>query len=187
MQLQESLQASVIALCNHRGGAHPGLRHSEAERTHPALFSPTHRTHLMHAVEYAIVGAGASGSIIGAHLVRAGHSVAMIVREHRGAQLRRNGLRIRGLVDFAVPVTVITDASELRRAEVLIVGMKTPGTEAALAGLGNTSIVLRSRYRMDCGRTTFSPHSSVPSACWVHLRIRAANSCRTAMYCSPAT
>ena len=94
----------------------------------------------MHAVEYAIVGAGAIGSIIGAHLARAGHSVAMIVREHRAAQLHRNGLRIRGLGDFAVPVTVITDASELRRAEVLLVAMKTPGTEAALARLRNTSI-----------------------------------------------
>ncbi|MET0985861.1 MAG: 2-dehydropantoate 2-reductase N-terminal domain-containing protein, partial [Steroidobacteraceae bacterium] len=94
----------------------------------------------MHAVEYAIVGAGAIGSIIGAHLVRAGHSVAMVVREHRAAQLRRNGLRIRGIVEFAVPVSVITDAYELSSADVLIVAMKTPGTEAALAPLRNTSI-----------------------------------------------
>ncbi|MET0660766.1 MAG: 2-dehydropantoate 2-reductase [Steroidobacteraceae bacterium] len=94
----------------------------------------------MHAVEYAIVGAGAIGSIIGAHLAHAGHSVAMLVREHRAAQLRRDGLRIRGLVEFAVPVTVLTTAAQLSSADVLIVAMKTPGTEAALAPLRSTPI-----------------------------------------------
>lgn len=94
----------------------------------------------MHTVEYAIVGAGAIGSIIGAHLARAGHSVAMLVRERRGAQLRRDGLRIRGLAEFSVPVIVITDPAELRSAEVLIVAMKTPGTAAALAPLRDASI-----------------------------------------------
>ena len=64
------------------------------------LFSFAFRNTLtMSRVEFAILGAGAIGSIIGAHLVRAGHSVVMLVRERRAEQLRRDGLVIRGLVE----------------------------------------------------------------------------------------
>jgi 2-dehydropantoate 2-reductase len=85
--------------------------------------------------EFAILGAGAIGSILGAHLARAGHSVTMLVRERRAAQLRSDGLKIKGLSEFAMPIDVLTDASELRGADVLIVAMKTPGTAEALESL----------------------------------------------------
>ena len=85
--------------------------------------------------EFVILGAGAIGSILGAHLARAGHSVAMLVRERRAQQLREGGLRIRGLSQFDIEVAVVTDASELRGAGVLIVAMKTMGTAAALQPL----------------------------------------------------
>ncbi|MEO6079184.1 MAG: ketopantoate reductase family protein [Steroidobacteraceae bacterium] len=87
------------------------------------------------APEFVILGAGAMGSIFGAHLARAGHSVAMLVREGRAQQIRADGLRLTGLEDFSVRVPVITDASQLQRAGVLIVAMKTLGTAAALAPL----------------------------------------------------
>src|SRR5688572_13291237 len=87
------------------------------------------------APEFVILGAGALGTIFGAHLARAGHSVAMLVREHRGEQIRAGGLRINGLDEFSIRVPVITDASRLRRAGVLIVAMKTLGTAEALASL----------------------------------------------------
>src|ERR1700754_3632057 len=90
--------------------------------------------------EFAILGAGAIGSILGAHLARAGHSVTMLVRERRAEQLRRDGLRIKGLSEIAAPVQVLTDASELHGAEVLIVAMKTPGTAEALEPLRNADI-----------------------------------------------
>jgi 2-dehydropantoate 2-reductase len=90
--------------------------------------------------EFAILGAGAIGSILGAHLARAGHSVTMLVRERRAAQLRRDGLRINGLAEIATPVQVLTDASQLSGAEVLIVAMKTPGTAEALEPLRNCKI-----------------------------------------------
>ena len=57
----------------------------------------------------------------------------------RAAQLR-DGLRIKGLVEFTSPVPVLTDASQLRGAEVLIVAMKTPGTAEALEPLRNADI-----------------------------------------------
>jgi 2-dehydropantoate 2-reductase len=80
-----------------------------------------------------ILGAGAIGSIIGAHLARAGHSVVMLARERRAKQIQTNGLRIRGLSDFSITVPTLSEFSQLRRADVLIVAMKMPGSAEAFA------------------------------------------------------
>jgi 2-dehydropantoate 2-reductase len=85
--------------------------------------------------EFLVLGAGAMGTIFAAHLARAGHHVAVLVREGRARQIREHGLQVTGLVDIQVQVPVFTDASQLRRAGVLIVAMKTLGTAGALAGL----------------------------------------------------
>jgi 2-dehydropantoate 2-reductase len=90
--------------------------------------------------EFAILGAGAIGSILGAHLGRAGHSVAVLARGDRARAVEREGLRIRGLTDFSVHVRVVTDPSQLQAADTLIVAMKTPGTEAALASLAHVAV-----------------------------------------------
>jgi len=82
--------------------------------------------------EFAILGAGSIGSIIGAHLIRAGHSVTLLARGRRAQQLQADGLRIKGLNEFSVPAQVCTDPSQLRGADALIVATKTPGTAAAL-------------------------------------------------------
>lgn len=92
------------------------------------------------SADFAILGAGAMGTIFGAHLARAGHSVVMLVRERRAQQIRADGLRIKGLEEFSVQVPVLTDYSQLRRAGVLIVAMKTLGTAAALAPLRTAQI-----------------------------------------------
>lgn len=89
--------------------------------------------------EFAILGAGALGSIYGAHLARQGHRVAMIVRERRARQIRDQGLRIAGLDAFDVRVPVVTDPARLRRAGVLIVATKAIGTAPALARLRHVS------------------------------------------------
>jgi 2-dehydropantoate 2-reductase len=90
--------------------------------------------------DYAILGAGAIGSILGAHLARAGHSVVMLVRERRARQIEENGLQIRGLADFSVRVPSLTHPSQLAGAGVLVVAMKTPGTAEALAPLRKANI-----------------------------------------------
>ena len=87
------------------------------------------------APDFVILGAGAMGTIFGACLARAGHSVVMLVRERRAQQIRAHGLQVSGIEEISVQVPVITDASLLRRAGVLIVGMKTLGTAAALEPL----------------------------------------------------
>jgi 2-dehydropantoate 2-reductase len=85
--------------------------------------------------EFAILGAGALGTILGAHLVRAGHSVVMLARGQRAAAIAHQGLRIKGLVEISTPVEVLTDPAKLRRADTLIVATKAIGTAAALEPL----------------------------------------------------
>jgi 2-dehydropantoate 2-reductase len=91
----------------------------------------------MPELDFAILGAGAMGSIVGAHLARAGHRVAMLARGGRAQQLEQQGLRIRGLAEFTTPVRTLRDPATLAGAAALIVATKTPGTEAALAALAH--------------------------------------------------
>ena len=91
-------------------------------------------------VEFAILGAGAIGSIIGAHLARSGHTVAMLARGRRAEDIERQGIRIKGLTEFSQRVPVVTDLSQFSGADVLIVATKTHGTEAALAPLLHAKI-----------------------------------------------
>jgi len=84
--------------------------------------------------DFAILGAGAMGSIVGGHLARAGHSVAMLARGERAQQLERHGLTIKGLAAFTTPVS-LREPAALKNAGALIVAMKTPATAEALAAL----------------------------------------------------
>jgi 2-dehydropantoate 2-reductase len=90
--------------------------------------------------EYAILGAGALGSIIGAHLARSGRSVLMLARGQRARDIETMGVRITGLANFSQPVRVLADASQFRSAEVLIVATKTHGTDEALQSIRHAEI-----------------------------------------------
>lgn len=90
--------------------------------------------------EFAVLGTGAIGSILAAHLAAAGHSVVALARGARAQRVAETGLRITGLAEISTPVRVITDPSELRAAEVLIVAIKASGTEAALERLRHVEV-----------------------------------------------
>ena len=92
--------------------------------------------------EFAILGAGAMGSIVGAHLARAGHKVAMLARGRRAAHLAAHGITLRGLAEFTTAVTTLTDPAQLRSAATLIVATKTPGTQAACEALQHADLQL---------------------------------------------
>ena len=94
----------------------------------------------MSRFDYAILGAGALGSILGAHLAQAGHEVVLLARGRRAAQLGGDGLRIAGLVELARPVAVLTDPRHLKGAGTLIVATKAIGTAQALAPLRDAEI-----------------------------------------------
>jgi len=90
--------------------------------------------------EFAIVGAGALGSILAAHLIRSGHSVALLARGQRAQQVREQGLRIKGVSEISIPVEVITDPAQLREAGTLIIATKTPGSEQTMASLRHVQL-----------------------------------------------
>jgi 2-dehydropantoate 2-reductase len=86
-------------------------------------------------MRFAILGAGALGTILGAHLSRAGHEVAMIVRNERARTLQRQGLVLNGLSDIKARPTVIDDPQKLRETGTLIIATKAIETPAALESL----------------------------------------------------
>ena len=85
--------------------------------------------------DFAILGAGAMGSILGAHLARAGHAVVMLARGERASYLEKHGLTIKGLTELTTAVRTLRDPHSLKSAATLIVATKNPGTAEALAAL----------------------------------------------------
>jgi len=86
-------------------------------------------------MEIAVLGAGALGSIISAHLARAGESVQLIARGERALNLQQNGITITGLSEFNVSCPVITDTNDLTGKDVLILAVKTHDVESAISDL----------------------------------------------------
>ena len=91
-------------------------------------------------MKFAILGAGALGSILGAHLSRAGHEVAMIVRGERARVLQRQGLVLNGLSDIKARPTVIDDPRKLRETGTLIIATKAIDSEKSLETLRHLSV-----------------------------------------------
>src|SRR5262249_24104671 len=85
--------------------------------------------------DFAVLGAGAIGSIIGAPPARAGHPVAMLAPGGRPAPPEHHRLTIRGLTEFTTPVGTLREPLALRSAGALIIATKPPGTAAALEPL----------------------------------------------------
>ncbi len=86
-------------------------------------------------MKFAILGAGALGTILGAHLSRAGHEVAMIARGERARTLQRLGLVLNGLSDIKARAAVIDDPQKLRETGTLIVATKAIDTAQSLEAL----------------------------------------------------
>src|SRR5262249_40403944 len=84
------------------------------------------------AMKIVILGAGALGTVLGAHLARAGEDVTLIARGARAVYLQEHGATLTGLVDFTGTVRVVTDPSEVHDADVLIVTVKTYDMASAL-------------------------------------------------------
>jgi 2-dehydropantoate 2-reductase len=83
-------------------------------------------------MKFAILGAGALGTILGAHLSRAGHEVVMIARGERARTLQRQGLVLNGLSDIKARPNVIDDPKKLVETGTLIIATKAIDSEQAL-------------------------------------------------------
>ena len=86
-------------------------------------------------MKFAILGAGALGTILGAHLSRAGHEVVMIARGERARTLQRQGLVLNGLSDIKARPQVVDDPAKLLDTGTLIIATKAIETAKALESL----------------------------------------------------
>jgi 2-dehydropantoate 2-reductase len=86
-------------------------------------------------MKFAILGAGALGTILGAHLSRAGHEVVMIARGERARVLQRQGLVLNGLSDIKARPVVIDDPRKLLDTGTLIIATKAIDSAKSLETL----------------------------------------------------
>lgn len=86
------------------------------------------------AESFAIIGAGAIGGLLGAHLVRAGHPVLFVdVNAEHVAAIKRKGLTIEGSRGrFSVTAEAVTPDQLRRPLARAIMAVKTPHTRTAL-------------------------------------------------------
>lgn len=88
------------------------------------------------ASPFVIVGAGAIGGIVGAHLVRSGHDVVFIEANAAHAEaIRMHGLRLSGSIDTVVQAPVHTPGAYAGPLERLLLAVKSRDTVEALAPL----------------------------------------------------
>jgi len=89
-------------------------------------------------MRYIIYGAGAIGGVIGGRLHAAGHHVVLIARGDNLEALQANGLRLRSRDhDRVYPITAVSRPAEaeIQADDVVLLGMKTQDTAAALEEL----------------------------------------------------
>jgi 2-dehydropantoate 2-reductase len=91
-------------------------------------------------MKFAILGAGALGTILGAHLSRAGHEVVMIARGERARTLQRQGLVLNGLSDIKARPVVIDDPRKLLDTGTLIIATKAIDSAPSLDTLRHVRV-----------------------------------------------
>ena len=91
-------------------------------------------------MKFAILGAGALGTILGAHLSRAGHEVVMIARGERARVLQRQGLVLNGLSDIKARPVVIDDPRKLIDTGTLIIATKAIDSAKSLDTLRHVKL-----------------------------------------------
>ena len=76
-------------------------------------------------MEVAIYGAGAMGTVLGAHLSRAGQSVDLITRNMSHVEgLKKNGATVIGTVNFTVPVSALLPEEMTKKYDVIFLMTK---------------------------------------------------------------
>ena len=94
-------------------------------------------------MRFAILGAGALGTILGAHLIRSGHEVTVIARGLRAKWIDQHGLVVHGLSDISTRCSVVDSTAKLERIDTFIVATKAINTAESLrpfAGLEVESV-----------------------------------------------
>jgi 2-dehydropantoate 2-reductase len=85
----------------------------------------------------AIVGAGAIGGLLGAHLTRAGDDVVLIARGPHLAAMRSRGVTVRGRTEeFTEHPTATDDMEAVAEADVVFITLKAHSIPAAAPRIG---------------------------------------------------
>ena len=87
-----------------------------------------------------VLGSGAIGSILAAHLSSAGADVTLVARGPRADYLRNHGITIAGLANLNEHCRITTQPKELREADFLIVAVKTYDMASALDDVSHLTI-----------------------------------------------
>ncbi len=90
-------------------------------------------------MRYTVVGAGAIGGTVGAHLVRGGESVLFVDTDDEHVRaMRAHGLTIRGFAEtFSVPVEATTPDALPDQLETVLLACKAPATPSAVASFAD--------------------------------------------------
>jgi 2-dehydropantoate 2-reductase len=86
-------------------------------------------------VRVCVIGAGAIGSLLAAHLAKVAGVLVLTRRQEHAQELNDRGLRVSGRHEFTVRVTAAADPSELPDFDVGIIATKATGLESAAESL----------------------------------------------------
>jgi 2-dehydropantoate 2-reductase len=112
-------------------------------------------------VRVAIVGAGAIGGLLGAHLQRSGEDVVLIARGAHLAAMRDRGVTVRGMGGaFTAHPECSDDVDAVAGAEVVFITLKAHSIPAVAPRLGAS---------LDKGATVVSANNGIP---WWYFRDR---------------
>ena len=95
-------------------------------------------------MRFIVYGAGAVGGVVGALLAEAGEDVILIARGPHAEAIRRSGLLVESPVGSRLVRTAVTEdpaAAAIRAGDVVLLGMKSQDTAAALDALRPTAPV----------------------------------------------
>jgi 2-dehydropantoate 2-reductase len=88
-------------------------------------------------VRFAIVGAGATGGFLGAHLARAGEDVVLVARGNHLAAMRERGITVRsGGEEFTAHPACSDDIAAIGGAEVVFLTLKAHAIPALAPAIG---------------------------------------------------
>ena len=88
-------------------------------------------------MRFAIVGAGALGTILAAALENAGHAVQVLARGQRFAQIKTAGLNVEGVQNWRGACDAVDDPNQVGPADVIIFAVKSQDNEAAAQALAH--------------------------------------------------
>jgi 2-dehydropantoate 2-reductase len=93
-------------------------------------------------MRFVMFGAGAVGGVVGARLYEHAHDVLLVARGAHYDAIRARGLRVvapEGVTSLPIPVVDAPHQIEFRPDDVVVLGMKSQDTEAAVRALARTA------------------------------------------------